>query len=78
MTQPTTKSEIRIAKRLVHYMLEVSNQQTDMQFFQGLGMALAIVFEELTGRTAKTVKPKDLMQWALDLPDVPMPRVSLT
>lgn len=67
---------IRIAKRIVTYMLSVAEQQVDMQFFQGLGMGLAVCFEEMTGSTAKDKKPKDLMQWALALQEVRFPKVT--
>ena len=68
-------AEIRIAKRLVTYMLEVAEQGVDMNFFMGIGLTLAIVYEECTGRSAKDKKPRDLIQWAKDLPEVRFPPV---
>jgi len=70
------KVSIRITRRVVAYMLSVAEQQVDLAFFQGLGMALAVCFEEMTGSTAKNKKPQDLMQWALALPDEKYPRVT--
>jgi len=70
------KTGIRIARRVVAYMLSVAEQQVDLAFFQGLGMGLAICFEEMTGSTAKNKKPQELMQWALALPDEKYPKVS--
>ena len=66
----------RIAKRIVTYMLEAAEQGVNLEFFQGLGMSLAVVYEEVTGRTAADKKPRELMQWALNLPDVRFPHVS--
>jgi hypothetical protein len=68
--------EIRIARRVATYMMEVAEQQVDLHFFQGLGMALAVIFEESTGKSAKDVKPKELLEWANNLPQVPYPRVT--
>jgi uncharacterized protein YggL (DUF469 family) len=65
-----SEAEIRTVKRLAHEMLQVAHEQLDMSFFQGLGYALAIAYEELTGRTAADKKPQELIQWALDLPEV--------
>jgi hypothetical protein len=39
-------------------------------------MALAVIFEESTGKSAKDVKPKELLEWAKNLPQVPYPRVA--
>lgn len=63
-------AEIRIVKRITHEMLQVSHEGLDMSFFMGLGFSLALAYEEITGRTAANKKPKELMQWALDLPEV--------
>lgn len=70
-----TDTEIRIARRLATYMLEVAEQKVDMHFFQGLGLGLGVVFEETTGRTASNKKPKEIIQWALNLPQVPYSHV---
>lgn len=67
--------EIRIARRVATYMLEVAEQQVDLHFFQGLGFALAVIYEESTGRTANTVKPRELIEWAKNLPDVKYQKV---
>lgn len=72
-----TECEIRIARRTATYMLEVAEQGIDMHFFQGLGLALAIIFEECTGRSANNQKPKAIIQWAQDLPQTPFPKVGL-
>jgi hypothetical protein len=69
-------TQIRIAKRVTHYMLEVANEQIDMNFFMGLGFSLGIIYEEVTGKTCASLKPQELMQWALGLPEVPFPKVS--
>jgi hypothetical protein len=64
-------SAIRIAKRIAHEMLQISSEQIDLHFFMGVGIALAISYEEMTGRTAADKKPQELIQWAVyDLPDV--------
>jgi hypothetical protein len=39
-----------------------------MHFFMGLGLALAIFFEEQTGSVAIKMKPKELMEWCDNLP----------
>ena len=70
-----TPTEIRIARRLATYMLEIAEQKIDFHFFQGIGLALAVVYEESIGAAAGSIKPWDLIQWAKDLPDVPYPRV---
>lgn len=70
-----SEPEIRIAKRVATYMLSVAEQQVDMNFFMGLGLTLAIVYEECTGRTAADKKPRELIQWAQDLPQVTFPHV---
>jgi hypothetical protein len=69
------QAEIRTVKRIAHEMLQVAHEQLDMSFFMGLGYALAIVYEESTGRTAADKKPQELMQWALDLPEVKFKKV---
>lgn len=71
-----TQTEVRIARRLVTYMLSVAEQQIDLQFFQGLGVALAVVYEEMTGRTAVDKKPLELIQWAKNLPEERYPKVA--
>jgi hypothetical protein len=71
-----SETEIRIAKRLVSYMQDISEQQVDLSFFMGIGLTLAIVYEECTGRTACDKKPRELMQWAQDLPNVRYPHVA--
>ena len=73
-----SEAEIRIARRIATYMLEISEQQVDLNFFQGLGLALAITYEELTGRTAADKKPRELLEWAKNLPTVAFPHVSST
>jgi phosphoribosylaminoimidazole (AIR) synthetase len=69
------EAEIRTVKRLAHEMLQVSHEQLDMSFFMGLGYALAIAYEESTGRTAADKKPQELIQWALGLPEVRFKKV---
>ena len=71
-------SAIRIARRCAIYMGEIAEQQVDLHFFMGVGLTLAICFEEMTGSSAGNRKPQELIQWALNLPDVPYPRVTLT
>ena len=68
---------IRIARRIAVQMCAVAEQQIDMNFFQGMGICLAFCFEEMTGRSARYQKPKDLLQWALNLPEEKYPRVTL-
>jgi hypothetical protein len=64
----------RIAKRVVFEMVKISEhapqdeQRQRMQFFMGLGISLAFCFEEITGKSARSEKPLDLMKWALALP----------
>lgn len=70
-----TDTEIRIAKRVATYMLEVAETGVDLSFFQGLGMALAVIYEEITGLTAADKKPQLIIQWAKALPDVKFPHV---
>lgn len=70
-----TATEIRIARRTVAYMLESAEQGCNIEFFKGLGMALAVVYEETTGYSAMKRKPQEIMQWAKDLPNVPYPKV---
>lgn len=70
-----SEPEIRIAKRIATYMLSVAEQQVDLAFFMGLGLTLAISYEESTGRSAKDKKPRELIQWAQDLPSVTFPHV---
>lgn len=70
-----TDVEIRIARRVATYMKEVSEQQVDLNFFMGLGIALAVIFEETTGQSARDVKPRALLAWATDLPHVTYPHV---
>lgn len=64
-----SEPEIRIAKRLATYMMEVAEQQVDLNFFQGLGLGLGIVYEETQGRSVNNMKPRELIQWALNLPE---------
>lgn len=71
---PTT---IRIARRLVTYMLDIAEQQVDLSAFMGIGIALAVVFEETTGRSAQSLKPQEIMEWAKNLPDERYPRVTI-
>lgn len=71
-------SAIRIARRLVHEMLQCANEQLDLHMFMGIGIGLAFCYEEMTGRTAKDKKPQELMQWALGLPDERYRRVDPT
>ena len=70
-----TPTEIRIARRLATYMLEIAEQKVDFHFFQGVGLALAIVYEESTGHPAGSIKPQELIEWARNLPEVLYPRV---
>jgi hypothetical protein len=70
-----SEAEIRIAKRVATYMLEIAEQQVDLNFFQGLGLSLAIVYEESTGRTSADKKPRELLEWARSLPSVSYPHV---
>ena len=73
-----TDTEIRIAKRVATYMLEIAEQQVDLHFFQGLGLTLAIVYEESTGLTAANRKPRELIEWAKNLPEVKFPHVGIS
>jgi hypothetical protein len=71
-----SETEIRIARRIATYMLEISEQQVDINFFQGLGLALAVVFEECTRLPAGSRKPQELLEWARALSsEVPFPKV---
>jgi len=70
-----SNTEIRIARRVATYMLEIAEQQVDMNFFQGLGLALAVIFEECTGSSARDKKPQTIIEWARNLPDVAYPKV---
>lgn len=71
-----TEVDIRIVRRLATYMLEVAEQGVDLHFFQGLGIALAVVFEETVGQSARNLKPRDLIEWAQNQPkDVTFPHV---
>lgn len=63
-----TDSEARLAKRIVKQMMQIAADQTSLDMFKGFGMALAFLYEETTGRKANNIKPKELMQWAMDLP----------
>lgn len=69
-------TNIRIAKRVSTYMLEVAEQQVDLSFFMGLGLTLAIIYEEMTGTTSANKKPQYLIEWAKNLPEVRFPHVS--
>jgi hypothetical protein len=60
---------IRIARRIVAQMLALAEQGADLALFQGYGLCLAICYEEMTGRTALDKKPRELMEWAKNLPD---------
>ncbi len=79
-----TDSEVRIAKRLVHEMRLVAlNAQKEAEvrpeglaFFQGIGLTLAILFEEMTGKESKNTKPMELMSWVDNLP-IPPKRAKL-
>lgn len=68
---------IRIARRLVTYMLDIAEQQVDLAAFIGVGLALAVVFEETTGRSAQSLKPQEIIEWAKNLPDERYPKVTL-
>ena len=62
----------RIAKRLVQTMISFATNDSltrkqGMDTFKGLGFALAMVYEETTGNSANNRKPKELMQWAINL-----------
>lgn len=70
-----TECEIRIARRIATYMLEVAEQRVDLAFFQGLGLALGVVYEECTGHTVNNKKPKGVIEWAQNLPEVTYPHV---
>ena len=70
-------TSIRVARRIVVYMLEAAETGLPLQYFQGLGMALAVCFEEMTGTPAGPYKPRELMEWAKNLPAEPYPKVSL-
>lgn len=70
-------SSTRIAKRVAHEMLQVAHEQVDLHFYMGLGFSIAIIYEEMTGRSAASRKPQELIQWALELPEVAYRRVSL-
>jgi hypothetical protein len=78
-----TNSELIIAKRFLREMLRLMQNGTHiakdagqnsapykecMNFFMGFGLAMAIVFEEMTGKDSKNLKPQELLAWAKDLP----------
>jgi hypothetical protein len=70
MTDTTT----RIAQRIVQAMISIATNQAaskdmKLEMFKGLGMALAFVFEETQGKSAINRKPKELMEWAISLPE---------
>ena len=69
-------TEIRIARRICAYMMEASEQQINLEYFKGLGISLAVCYEEMMGRTALDKKPLELLKWALDLPKERYPHVS--
>ena len=54
------------------------NHERDLAFFQGLGLALGVCFEEMLGKSVRDVRPVDLLKWAQELPSVPYPRVTPT
>lgn len=66
-----TDSEARLAKRLYNQMVQISADQTSLDMFKGFGMALAFLYEEVTGLKANNIKPKELMQWASNMPIPP-------
>ena len=70
-----TDTEIRVARRIVAYMQDIAQQQVDLAFFEGLGLALAVLYEESTGHPVSQMKPQHLMEWALALPQVRYPRI---
>lgn len=58
-----------IAKRISVEMLGCIQHKLGSQVFLGLGVALAIVYESITGRSAKERKPQELVEWASNLPN---------
>lgn len=70
-----TDETARIAHRLLREMIHVAEANGDMKFFQGVGMSLAIVFEEVTGQSAKNLTPKQVMQWAMRVPEPEKSRI---
>ena len=70
-----------IAKRITSAMGSLvlsTNSHDDTCRLQGLGLALAFVFEESAGESSKQRKPSELMKWAIELPDPVVKRVRLT
>lgn len=70
---------IRITKRLVLEMVNLATSEafnkTNLLLFEGMGLALAMCFEELTTNSARNRKPREIMQWAMELPSPPLPPV---
>lgn len=65
----------RIAKRILFEMLNLTSGKdrasVEQRYhtFIGLSLALIYVYEEYTGQSAKERKPKELMTWAMELPE---------
>ncbi len=65
-------AKVLVVKRIIQAMgalvMGTSDHDCTMRL-QGLGLALAICFEEFTGISAKQKKPSELMTWGLELPE---------
>lgn len=69
-------AEYRIAQRIAHEMLQLSNTEIELYTYMGLGHCLGMAYEEITGRTCNDKTPRELIQWAINLPEVRYPHVT--
>ncbi len=77
-----TNEMSKLTKYLAFAMAEMVNSKDKsveaLGVFMGLGMALGMCFELVTGRSAKGEKPADVLKWAISLPrDSDEPKVTL-
>ena len=64
---------VMIVKRIAQFIIATLQNQAGgakvtIDTYKGASMALAFCFEEMTGRSAANIKPKELLKWALSLP----------
>ncbi len=77
-----TREMDNLTKRLAFAMAEMVNSKDKSKealgVFIGLGMALGMCFELVTGHSVKDKKPMDVLKWAISLPrDSDEPKVTL-
>ncbi len=68
---------IRLAQRCAMKMIQLTEDTTEktkvgrLNQFAGMALTLAYIFEEITDGDARDKTPRQLLQWAINLPITP-------